>query len=285
MWLKTDLEAGLYVVSSPIGAARDITLRALDVLANCNMIAAEDTRVTRRLLDIHGISLGNRQVLSYHEHSSPKVRETVLDRITKGEAVAYVSDAGTPLIADPGFQLVKAARETGLKVIPVPGASAPIAALTMSGLASDRFMFVGFLPNAKAARRRELAALADIPATLIFFENPKRLNQFFSDCVEILGTERSAAVAREITKRFEECKRGTLGALRDHYVEATPKGECVVLIERAPPRQIDEATMREMLVKAMEIQSLKDAVASVASVTGLSRRLVYNTALELEKHT
>lgn len=278
----TALAPGLYMVATPIGAARDITLRALDVLRDADVLAAEDTRNTRRLLEIHGIPLRGRRLLSYHDHNGPRQRPVILAALERGESVAYVSDAGTPLVADPGFALVRAAIDAGYPVVAVPGPSAVLAALVTSGMASDRFLFAGFAPSAAGARRRALAELRDVPATLVFFETPKRLSVFLNAAVSELGADRQAAVCRELTKKFEETRHGTLGELAQAFADATVKGEVVVLIDRNRDGA-SETDMETALKTALDTMSVKDAAAHVAAELALPRRQVYAAALALTK--
>lgn len=279
---KTTLAPGLYLVATPIGAARDITLRALDVLASCDVIAAEDTRTARKLMDIHGIALNGRRIQAYHEHSGPKDRDRLLGLIAEGRSVAYVSEAGTPLVADPGFQLARGAHEAELGVVPVPGASAVLAALTISGLPSDRFLFAGFLPAASKARKKTLQELAQVPATLVFYESPRRVSEMLRDCADTLGQDRPAALARELTKKFEECIRGPLSDLAARFEAEPPRGECVVLIDR-PGQQTDTPEdLATLLGAMMQDHSLKDAVALVADMTGQPKRDIYQLALTLK---
>ncbi len=263
----------------PIGNARDITLRALDTLAAVNAIACEDMRVTGKLLALYGIS---GSLISYHDHNADKMRPAILRRIAEGQSVALVSDAGTPLISDPGYKLVRAAQEQGLPVTCLPGASAPLTGLLLSGLPSDRFMFAGFPPSRSTARRNFLADLVDIAATLIFFESAKRLPNSLADMAATLG-DREAAVTRELTKRFEEARHGTLPALADHYGTAgPPKGEVVVVVgPPAGPQAADDTEVDAMLRDALARLSLRDAVAAVAVACGRSRRVVYQRALAL----
>ena len=275
------LAPGLYLVSTPIGAARDITLRALDTLASADVLAAEDTRTLRKLMDIHGIALGGRPLVAYHDHSGPAVRPRLLAALGEGQSVAYAAEAGTPLVADPGFGLVRDAAVRNLPVFAVPGPSAALAALGVAGLPSDRFLFAGFLPAAAAARRRTLEELAAVPATLIFFESPKRCLQSVRDMAAILGEERQAAICRELTKRFEEVRRGTLGELRDG-IGAAPRGEVAIVVGRgrrlAGPEERD-AALRE----ALKTMRVRDAARQVADDLGLKRRDVYQAALKLEE--
>lgn len=278
---KTALAPGLYLVSTPIGAARDITLRALDVLASADVIAAEDTRTARKLMDIHGIALNGRRIQAYHEHSGPKDRDRLVQMMSAGQSLAYVSEAGTPLVADPGFQLARGAHEAGVAVVPVPGASAVLAGLTISGLPSDRFLFAGFLPAASKARRKVLQDLAAVPATLVFYESPRRVSEMLKDCADILGENRPAALARELTKKFEECIRGPLSDLADTCAATPPRGECVVLVDRADGQQGAPADIAGLLADMMQDHSLKDAVALVVDMTGQPKREVYQQALAL----
>ena len=282
---REGLPAGLYVVATPIGAARDITLRALDVLREADAIAAEDTRVTRKLLEIHGIPLGGRPLIPYHDHNGARQRPRLLAMLAEGQAVAQVSDAGTPLVADPGFALARAAHDAGHTVHAVPGPSAVLAALVAAGLPSDRFLFAGFLPQGEGARRRTLRELKDVPATLVFFETGRRLSESLH-CIEAeLGEVREAAVCRELTKRFEETRRGPVGELARIYAETDPpKGEIVLLVDRARERPGPE--MRDaMLKEALETMTVKDAAKQVSEALGLPRRDVYQAALSMGKET
>lgn len=277
-----DLAAGLYLVATPIGNARDITLRALDILAAADVIAAEDTRTARKLMDIHGVTLGKRPLISYHDHSGPNGRAGIAKLISEGKSVAYVSEAGTPLVADPGYALAREIGAAGHLVTAAPGASAVLTALSLSGLPSDRFLFAGFAPSAKAARRTWLAELLPVQATLVIYESPRRVRELFADLSEIGGSDRRAAVCRELTKKFEEVLRGTIGELHDELAGRELKGEVVVLIDRAEA-VVAEETMAAALRQAMVGMSLKDAAATVAEAYGLPRRKVYQAALEMEK--
>ena len=271
----------LYLVATPIGAARDITLRGLDLLEGADVLAAEDTRVLRRLMEIHGIALGDRTLWPYHDHNGPEMRPKILAALRDGKSVAYVSDAGTPMVADPGYRLAKEVSDAGLPVRSAPGPSAALAALTVAGLPSDRFLFEGFLPPQDGAARRILEDLARVPATLIFFETPGRLEKFLSRAADVLGENRPAAICRELTKRFEEVSRGTLGALKETVNQMTLKGEAVVVVGYLE-QVVDQATVEKDLVAAMETHRLKDAAALVAERHGWSRRDVYQLALEMK---
>jgi 16S rRNA (cytidine1402-2'-O)-methyltransferase len=266
-------------VATPIGNARDITLRALDLLGHAACIACEDTRVTGRLMARYGIAT---PLLAYHEHNAARMRPLLLERLRRGETVALVSDAGTPLVSDPGYKLVRGAVEAGIPVTTVPGASAALAALVLSGLPTDRFFFAGFLPPRTAARRTELATLAAIPATLIFFESAGRLADTLADMNAVLGG-RDAAVARELTKLYEEVRRGTVAELAEHYAAADPpKGEIVILVGPPPAAaEASDATIDEALRAALTNESLRDAVAAVAAALGAPRRRVYARALAI----
>lgn len=276
------LAPGLYLVATPIGTARDITLRALDILASAEVLAAEDTRTLRRLMDLHGVPVGDRQIVAYHDHNGPAARPRLLEALRAGKSVAYASEAGTPLVADPGYRLAQAAIEEGLPVTAAPGPSAVLAALSVSGLPSDRFLFAGFLPATRSARRSAIAELAGVPATLIFFESPKRVGEMLGDLRDGLGGARKAAVCRELTKRFEEVRRGTLDDLVTDFADRPPKGEVVVLVDRdhaAPAAEDMEDALRDALVT----MSVKDASTHVADMLGLPRRTVYQAALKMER--
>lgn len=276
------LPAGLYLVATPIGNARDITLRALDILAQAEVIAAEDTRTARKLMEIHGVALGGRPLIAYHDHSGAKGRAGLLKLLAAGKSVAYVSEAGTPLVSDPGYALAREAGEAGHLVTAAPGASAVLAALSLSGLPSDRFLFAGFAPAQHAARLRWLEELREVPATLVIYESPRRIHELLADLGEALGESRRAAICRELTKKFEEVLRGTVAELAGMIAERTLKGEIVVLVDRGADAATEE-TMEAALARAMETMSLKDAAAVVAEAYGLPRRKVYQAALEMEK--
>ena len=273
------LAAGLYVVATPIGNLADISLRALATLAAADVVLAEDTRVTRKLVSHYGIGA---PLIPYHEHNAAEMRPKVLARLERGEAVVLVSDAGTPLVSDPGFKLVRAVLDAGLPVTGVPGASAVLDALAVAGLPTDRFFFEGFLSPKSGARRSRLDILAAVPATLVLFETAPRLAAALADLAAVLG-DRPAAVARELTKAFEEVRRGTLPALAEHYAAAPqPKGEIVLVV--GPPAAPAAANADEtdaLLRAALGHLSVKDAAAEVARRAGRPRREVYARALEL----
>lgn len=274
------LEPGLYIIATPIGNLRDITLRALDTLRDADEILAEDTRVARRLLDAHNIRA---KLSPYHDHNGAKRRPEILQKLNDGGAIALVSDAGTPMVSDPGWKLSREALDAGHKVIPVPGASALLAGLVASGLPSDRFMFCGFLPPKSGARRKTAVSLASVPSTLVFYESGPRLTDCLSDLAETLGASREAAVARELTKLFEETRRGTLSDLATHYAEhGPPKGEIVLLVGPPIEKEADEETIDAALVEAMKSQSVKQASNEIAEMFGLPKRNVYQRALALK---
>lgn len=275
------LAPGLYFIATPIGAARDITLRALDILATAEVLAAEDTRTLRHLMEIHGVALGGRTLLAYHDHNGDAMRPRLIRALAEGKSVAYASDAGTPLVADPGYQLARAAIAAGFPVLAAPGPSAVLAALTVAGLPSDRFLFAGFAPPTAGPRARFLAELATVPATLVFYESPKRVGKILGEMVASFGAAREAVVCRELTKRFEEVVRGTLGDLARDFAGRAVKGEVVILVDRKRGGEVDAAAMEEALVAALKGLSVKDAAAQVAANLGLPRRDVYQVALRL----
>ena len=277
------LAPGLYFVATPIGAARDITLRALDVLASADILAAEDTRSLRKLMDIHGIPLAGRRIVAYHDHSAQAVQARLCAAVTDGKSVAYASEAGMPLVADPGFELGRAVAASGGFVTVAPGASAPLAALAISGLPSDAFFFGGFLPSASSARKKRLQALSKVPGTLIFFESPKRLAATLRDAAGTLDAGREAVICREIPKKFEEVRRGTLAELETRFAETPARGEIVLLIGRGHSEKISESDLEDALGSALKTMSVKDAARSVADTHDLPRRKVYQLALQLEK--
>lgn len=280
---KVRLAEGLYFVATPIGTARDITLRALDVLASADVIAAEDTRSLRRLMEIHGVPLEGRRIFAYHDHSGAAARDKLIADLAQGKSVAYASEAGMPLIADPGYDLGKQAAEAGFTVTCAPGPSAAVTALTLAGLPTDSFFFAGFLPNAAGARRTRIEALRDIPGTLVFYESPRRIGACLSDLVQVLGGERQAAVCRELTKKFEEIRRGTLTDLADQYREGTVKGEIVLLVDRTHSQTVKDSDVEQALKQALETHSVRDAADLVSKMFDLPRRPIYQKALKMGK--
>ena len=275
------LAPGLHLVATPIGNLRDITLRALETLAAADVIACEDSRVTRKLLDHYGITT---PLTPYHEHNAAAARPKLLAQLAAGGSIALVSDAGTPTISDPGFKLVRAACEAGLPVSAAPGASAALTALAVAGLPTDRFFFEGFLPAKAGARQTRIAELIRIPATLVLYESGPRIAATLADLAAGLGG-RAAAIGRELTKLHEEVRRGTLETLaHDYAAGAETRGEFVIVV--APPAAdapADAAEIDALLRAALSRASMKDAVAEVAAATGEPRRAVYSRALELAK--
>ena len=271
---------GLHFVSTPIGTARDITLRALDVLAGADVLVAEDTRTLRHLMEIHGIPLNGRPVIAYHDHSGEGQMQRLIGLLAEGKSLAYASEAGTPLISDPGFELARAVAAAGLPMTAAPGPCAAICALTLSGLPSDRFFFAGFPPSAQGARRSFLEDMAGVKATLILYESPKRLAALLAEMAATLGGARQAVVCRELTKRFEEVLRGDLATLAEEVATREIKGEIVVLVDRAVPAEVTEESIVEALDTALRSMSVKDAATFVSQTLGVSRKIVYRIALD-----
>ncbi|MFC2978858.1 16S rRNA (cytidine(1402)-2'-O)-methyltransferase [Roseicyclus marinus] len=280
---RVALAPGLWFVATPIGAARDITLRALDILASAEVLVAEDTRTLRHLMEIHGLKLGDRPLIAYHDHNGAEARPRILRHLTEGRSVAYCSEAGTPVVADPGYQLARAAIAAGHPVNAAPGPSAAIMALSISGLPSDRFLFVGFPPAQAGARTRWIEEIGNIPATLIVYESPRRVHRLLGEFCEHWGEMREAALCRELTKRFEEVRRGTLGSLRDALEGDSLKGEVVLVIGRPLEIVADAADLDAALLDALGRMRVKDAASHVAEALGLARRDVYQRALALKE--
>ncbi len=273
------LAPGLYIVATPIGNLGDLSPRAADILSRADLIAAEDTRVTAKLLRHIG---AERPMIPYHDHNADRVRPGLVARLA-GEAIALVSDAGTPMISDPGFKLVRDARAAGANIVTLPGPCAAVAALTLAGLPTDRFFFVGFLPSKEKARLESIAEIAAIRASLVFYESGPRLGAALAALAAGLGAAREGAVAREISKRFEECVTGTLAELAARYAEDAPKGEIVVVVGppgAAPRPQVDDldALLRAALARLPVAKAAKEVAAS----TGLDRHHLYARALELK---
>lgn len=279
--VEAKVAPGLYLVATPIGHAQDLTLRARDLLSRVDAVACEDTRVTSKLLTLHGLRV---PLVPYHEHNAERMRPLLIERLRAGAVIALVSDAGTPLISDPGYRLVRDAVAEGLPVTSLPGASAVLTALILSGLPPNRFLFAGFLPPKATARRAALAELTSVPATIIWFETGPRLAASLSDAADVLG-DRPAAVARELTKLHEEVRRDNLRALARHYAAAgVPKGEIVVVV--APPLPAPAADPGEVEARlrvALQGASVREAAAIVAAATGLPRRQLYARALALKR--
>ncbi|WP_417550729.1 16S rRNA (cytidine(1402)-2'-O)-methyltransferase [Methylophaga sp.] len=278
-----DATAALYIVATPIGNLADISARAIEVLSSVDLIAAEDTRHSKYLLKHHGIETST---ISLHEHNEQQRSELLLSRIAAGESIALISDAGTPLISDPGFRLVNMAREQGIKVVPIPGACAVITALSASGLSAERFAFEGFLPPKSTARRQVLEKLANEPRTLIFYESPKRMVASLQDMLAVFGAERKACLARELTKMFETIVTLPLAELVE-VVIADPnhqKGEIVLLIEgQSTVVDSDEAEQARVLKILLEEVPLKQAASITASILGIKKNKAYDMALKLQQ--
>lgn len=273
------LAPGLYVVATPIGNLRDITIRALETLAAASVILCEDTRLSARLLDHYGIK-GRR--IALHEHNERAKADDIVRRVASGDAIALISDAGTPLLSDPGFPLIRALAEAGQPVFPIPGASALLSALVIAGLPTDAFAFHGFLPPKAGARANALKALSDSRETLVFYESPRRLDDTLAAMAEIWG-DRQAAVALELTKRFERVHRGTLSELAAAFADSETKGEAVLVVAgAAEPTAPDVADWQTALLEAMADQPLRAAVDAVTAQYGLKRKEVYDAALALK---
>lgn len=275
------LAHGLYIVATPIGNAADITLRALDILSRADVIACEDTRVTGKLLHLHGIA--HEKLISYHEHNAAKAGPRIIEHLNSGEIVALVSDAGTPMINDPGYRLVEMSRAHDIPVHAAPGPSAVTNALVLAGLPTDRFMYCGFPPPKRGKRRTWLGEVAAVDATLVFLESPQRLQQSLADMTAVLG-DRPACVLREMTKMFEEARHGTLGDLAAHYESAgSPKGEVTLVVggplsDGAPDAADIEVRLRDLL----QTESVREASSRIAAETGMPRREAYNMALAIK---
>ncbi len=275
------IEAALYLVATPIGNLGDITVRALETLASADVLACEDTRVTRVLLDRYGI---RNRPYSYHEHNAEEAGPKLIAALDAGKSVALVSDAGTPLVSDPGYRLGQMAIEAGHRVVPIPGASAPLAALVGSGLPSDAFMFAGFLPVKDKGKRDRFSELSKIPATMMFFESPHRICATIKVASEVLGPNRRAVVCRELTKTFEEFRRGTLGELAEFYNDdRIVKGEIVLLIEPPSYNEIPDMEDVEKLLKDLvSTMPAAKAAAEASKLTGLPRKELYQRILDLK---
>jgi 16S rRNA (cytidine1402-2'-O)-methyltransferase len=277
--LTQPVEPALYLVATPIGHLADLTLRAMRILAGADIVYCEDTRHSRQLLNHYGLS---RSLAPYHEHNEDRERPRVLEELAAGRSVALISDAGTPLVSDPGFKLVREALEAGHRVITVPGASAPIAALACSGLPTDCFLFAGFLPPRQAARRQRLAQLAEVPATLIFFEAPSRVAETLTDMAETLGATRDAVIARELTKLHEEVRRGRLADLAGSS-DIPERGEFVLLVGPPVRQDASDDDIVQKLEAALERVSVRDASREVAEALGVPRSRVYDLAIKITR--
>lgn len=280
---SAQVEPALYIVATPIGNLRDITLRAIDTLSGVDEVLAEDTRTARKLFDAYAIKT---RLTAYHDHNGAARRPDLIEKLQAGAKIALISDAGTPLVSDPGWKLAREAAQEGIKIVPLPGASAMLAGLVTSALPSDRFMFCGFLPPKSGARKTALAEIAHVRSTLIFYESGPRLISCLADMRDTLGDQREAAIARELTKLFEETRRGTLADLAAHYeAHGKPKGEIVILIgpplEEAAP---DDATLKAALAIALKTLPTKAAANEVATKYNLPKRDIYQRALDLKNN-
>jgi 16S rRNA (cytidine1402-2'-O)-methyltransferase len=281
---RRDVAGILYVVATPIGNPGDITIRALEVLRDVDLIACEDTRRTGAMLSAHQIK---KPLISHFEHNEDRRVPELVERMRAGERIALVTDAGTPAISDPGYRLVHAAHEAGIRVTAVPGASAAIAALSISGIATNRFTFEGFLPSRDAARRNGLDALAGESRTMIFYEAPRRLADTLTDMAHAFGEDRGAAVVREITKTYEETIRGSLAQLAERFGRIEALGEIVIIVEGAPENAAADSSTSNLTVDDLIEAglSLKQATALIAKLTGASRRELYQEALKRRRET
>ena len=272
--------SGLYIIPTPIGNLRDITLRAIDILAFADIIACEDTRITQRLLDAYNL---RRRMISYHEHNASRQRPRIIEKLARGDIVCLVCDSGTPLISDPGYKLVQAAIQAGYYVTVLPGASAVLTGILVSGLPTDRFLFAGFPPPRAHARKRFFAKFVSCPASLIFFESSKRLSSSVEDMLNIFG-DRPAAVARELTKRFEEIRRGRLSKLAMEFKQKSAlKGEIVVIIGPPLEKIVTNIQIDRALITKLKTAGVKEASLEVSKALGLPRRSLYQRALQLKK--
>lgn len=275
---KNPLKSGLYLVATPIGNLRDITLRAIDTLAMADVVACEDTRVSGKLFQALGFK---QKLIAYHDHNADLQRPYILNLIAEGKAVALISDAGMPLISDPGYKLVRECLEKNIYVTSLPGANSPLMALQLSGLPSDHFSFLGFLPSKTKARRDALEVWKNVPSTLVVFESASRLEESCQDILAVLG-DRPMTLTRELTKKFEEVWPSTVAGILQHVQkDGEPKGEIVLVIGRGEEKK-DEINVDALLKKAMETMSLKESVVAVVEATGLPKKQIYNAALAIK---
>lgn len=277
------IQAGLYVVATPIGTASDISLRALDLLINANVLVAEDKRVLRKLMRIHGIKLKGRIIISYNDHSNSDKRAKIIQMLREKKSVVFTSDAGTPLIADPGYRLVFEAISNNLHVTGAPGPSAVLAGLMISGLPTDKFFFGGFIPTKKEAKRQFFMTHLDLPATLIFYESALRLVKTLNDLCVLCDNERQVVVCRELTKKFEDVQRGTLREISKYYASAGKvKGEIVLLLSPFEPKVVSEKYIQEFLIDTLEYMSSKDALSFVSRRLNIPKKIVYDQVLKIK---
>ena len=278
-----DIRAGLYLVATPIGTASDISIRAINLIANANVLIAEDTRNLLKLMKIHNIKLDGRMLLSYHDHNGSEQRPKVLSILKSQKSVVFVSDAGTPLIADPGYRLVSEAITRGFYVSCAPGACAVLAALTISGLPTDKFFFGGFIPTKTQAKRQFFLNYSNLPATLVFYESASRLSRTLDELCEVCDNERKVVVCRELTKKFEDIRRGTLIEVANYFSTFSKvKGEIVLLLSPAKLQIFGEKEVNDNLIDAIEYMSLKDAVSFVSKRLSIPKKIVYARALSMK---
>lgn len=276
-------DPGLYLLATPIGSARDITLRALDLLATADILVAEDTRTLRKLMAIHDIPVGGRPMIAHHDHSGAAGFGRISEALEEGKVVVYASDAGTPMVADPGYRLVALAQEAGIKVHAAPGPSALTTALCLAGLPTDRFFFTGFLPTKPTARRKVLEELRDIKATLAFFESPKRVTAALADMAMVLGETREAAVCRELTKKFEEVGKGQIGEILGDYANLREHlGEFVILVGPPTDDVVQDEDIDAALRPLLPNHRVKEAATIVSDTLGVPRKAAYARALILK---
>jgi len=277
------IDQGLHILATPIGTANDITLRALQVLRDADVLAAEDTRVLRKLMDIHGIDLAGRRIIPYHDHNGDGQRPVILEHLENGRTVAYASDAGTPLIADPGFSLSKAAIEKGYRVHAAPGASAVLTALCLAGQPTDTFFFGGFLGSKTSQRIKNLEKVAQLGSTLVYYESPKRTLAALKDMATVLGGDRPVSVCRELTKKFEEVVRGTINDVID-AIDARDsfKGEVVIVLGPPIKKEISDQDIHQALNIALQEYRIKDAASQIAEQFGIPRKRAYEMALKIK---
>ncbi len=277
------LDAGLHILATPIGTANDITLRALQILRDADALAAEDTRVLRKLMDIHGIDLDGRRIMPYHDHNGDAQRPRIMELLAAGKTVAYASDAGTPLIADPGFSLTKEAIAQGYRIHAAPGASAVLTALCLAGQPTDNFFFGGFLGSKSSQRVKNLEKVAALGATLVYYESPKRTIAALTDMAMVLGSDRKVSVCRELTKRFEEVIRGTITeAIGEIETRNSFKGEVVIVLGPPIKKEISDDDIHNALSIALQEYRIKDAATQIAEQFGIPRKRAYEMALKIK---
>ena len=277
------LDSGLHILATPIGTANDITIRALNILRDADILVAEDTRVLRKLMEIHGINLNGRKVLSYHDHNGEAQRPKIIALLTEGKAVAYASDAGTPLIADPGFSLAKIAIQNNIRVHAAPGASAVLTALCLAGLPTDNFFFGGFLGSKSSQRLKNLEKIQDLDATLVYYESPKRTLSTLRDISKIFGNGRSISVCREMTKKFEEVIRGDVDEIINEIESRnTFKGEVVIVMGPPSKKEISDDDISSALKIALQEYRIKDAASQISEQFGVSKKRTYEIALKIK---